>query len=388
MRLCVMILLLVSVASVHAGPFDRTDTVTVGSTTELRSVVAEALPGVTIKLKPGDYKGGITFTALRGTEGKPIVIAGIDPDNPPRFVGGSGLHLVNPAYVELRDIVITGSTGNGLNIDDGGSMKQTAYGITLRRVAVTDLKRGGNLDGIKLSGLRGFTIEDCRIERWGSGGSGIDMVGCAEGKITGCTLRHGGPEATSTGVQCKGGTRDVVIDGCTFRGAGRRGVNIGGSTGLQFFRPQPPAGYEAKDITVRRCTFAGVNAAVAFVGCDGALVEHNTIYRPGRWAMRILQETRAEGFVPCRNGRFVNNIVVWRSDEMIRAINIGSGTKPETFEFAGNWWYCADKPGASKPALPTVEAAGTYGKDPRLVAPEKGDLQVRDSGPADSVGAM
>lgn len=388
MRSLVLVLAIVFVcaAVADAGPFDRTDTVAVGSTKELREMAAAALPGVTIKIKPGEYKGGLTFTGLRGTEGKRIVIAGLDPDDPPRFVGGNGLHLVNPAYLELRDIAITGSTGNGLNIDDGGSMKQTAYGIKLRRVVVIDGKRGGNLDGIKLSGLRGFTIEDCRVERWGSGGSGIDMVGCADGVIRGVTLKHGGPEATSTGIQCKGGTRDVVIERCTFRGAGRRGVNIGGSTGLQYFRPQPPAGYEAKDITVRRCTFVGVNAAVAFVGCDGALVEHNTIYRPGRWAMRILQETRADGFVPCRNGRFANNIVVWRSNEMKRAINIGSGTKPDTFEFTGNWWYCADRPVASDPNIAGQKGA-TIGSDPRLVDPDGGDLRPREQSPAGKVGA-
>lgn len=371
-----------------AGAASAQHTVTVSTTEELRRSAADAKPGWTIRLKPGEYRGGATIAALRGTEGKPIVIAGVDPDDPPRFVGGSGIHLVNPAYLELRDIVIDRPASNGLNIDDGGSMKQTALGITLRRIVVADVQRRGNYDGIKLSGLRGFVVDGCKLEVWGDGGAGIDMVGCADGRITGVTLVHRGPEATSTGIQCKGGTRGIVIDRCTFRNAGRRGVNIGGSTGLRYFRPQPPAGYEAKNITVRRCTFTGVNAAVAFVGCDGALVEHNTIYRPRRWAVRILQETRADGFVPCRNGRFANNIVVWRSDEMRRAINIGSGTKPESFVFTGNWWYCTDKPSASKPQLPLAERGGTYGENPQLMAPESGDLRVGESSRARSVGAM
>jgi len=37
---------------------------------------------------------------------------------------------------------------------------------------------------------------------------------------------------------------------------------------------------------------------------DGAVVRFNTIYHPQRWALRILQETRAPGFVPSRNGEF------------------------------------------------------------------------------------
>ena len=37
---------------------------------------------------------------------------------------------------------------------------------------------------------------------------------------------------------------------------------------------------------------------VAFVGVDGATVRHNTIYRPRRWGLRILQENRAAGLRP------------------------------------------------------------------------------------------
>lgn len=370
-----------------AGPFDRTDTVTVSTSDELRRVAAAAIPGVTILLKPGEYGGGITLDGLRGAEGKPIVIAGADPDHPPRIVGGSGVHLVNPAYLELRDVVIERSGGNGLNIDDGGSMKHSAGSITVRRVVVRDLTSKGNLDGIKLSGLRSFTIDTCTIERWGSGGSGIDMVGCAEGKIIGCTLRCDPAAPPSSGIQAKGGTRDVVIERCRFEHAGDRSVNLGGSTGMAYFRPQPPPGYEAKNLTVRFCTFIGSQAPISFVGCDGALVERNTFYRPRKWVMRILQETTAEGFVPCRNGRFERNVIVFRSDEVRTFANVGPNTKPDTFTFAGNWWYCVDRPASSRPQLPTVERDGVYGRDPQLVDPERGDVSIRVGSPAMDVGA-
>jgi len=77
-------------------------------------------------------------------------------------------------------------------------------------------------------------------------------------------------------------------------------------------------------------------AAIAFVGVDGANVHHNTIYQPTRWVMRILQENGNENFVPSRNGRFANNIVVLRSDEMGEVVNIGANTAPSTFKFSDN----------------------------------------------------
>jgi hypothetical protein len=76
-------------------------------------------------------------------------------------------------------------------------------------------------------------------------------------------------------------------------------VNIGGSTGIPYFRPpldQWPAGVpksEARNIVVEGNTFIGSLSPICFVGVDGATVRFNTIYKPGKWAFRILQETTA-----------------------------------------------------------------------------------------------
>ena len=120
------------------------------------------------------------------------------------------------------------------------------------------------------------------------------MVGCHRGVIAANVIRHIVPEPPNcTGVQGKGGTSDVVIRQNRFEHAGGRGVNIGGGTGLQFFRPALVAGgahAEARNIRVEGNTFVGAMTPVAFAGVDGAVVRFNTIERPGRWALRILQE--------------------------------------------------------------------------------------------------
>ena len=365
-------------AAAADNPWTNTDTITVRTDRQLRELMARRVPpGATILIAPGTYSGGLSLPDARGTEGKPVKIAGADPKNPPVISGGgAGLHASAPAYLELRDLVFEGASGNTINIDDGGSPDTPAYGVRLVNLVVRDMREArGNSDGIKLSGLKGFAVENCTVANWGDGGSGIDMVGCHEGKVTGCAFRRDGDPGSGSGVQMKGGSADVVLERCTFDNAGQRAVNLGGSTGMEYFRPQTPRPTcEARDLTVRGCTFRGSMAPVSFVGVDGAVVEDCIIYRPTRWVVRILQENRDASLVPSRRGVFRRNVVVFRSDELRTAVNVGDGTSPETFTFEANHWYCLDAPDRSKPQLPTPEKAGTYGTNPQFKDPERGDF--------------
>jgi hypothetical protein len=349
--------------------------VKVSGATDFRAAVTSAKPGTRILLAGGNYGAGFYFSNLRGEEGKPIVIAAADSNNPPVFRDGNvSMHLSSPAHVELRDLVFTKLSQNGINIDDGGNTNASARGIVLRGLRISDVGGDGNNDCIKLSGIWDFRVTNCTIERWGTrGGSAIDMVGCHRGVIEGNTIRHNPEPQNCTGVQGKGGTSDLVIRRNRFENAGGRGVNIGGSTGLKFFRPALAEGgehAEARNLRVEGNTFVGSAAPVAFVGVDGAVVRFNTIERPGRWALRILQENKAPGFVACRNGEFTDNTIVFDSTGWGEGgVNIGAGTAPTTFKFARNWWYCADNPERSKPRLPTTEVDGNYG---RPIAEAKG----------------
>lgn len=343
----------------------------------LAKALRQAKPGTKIVLAAGTYQGGLSSAAARGTKEKPIVIAGADAKDPPVIKGGdSGFHFSSPEFLEIRDLVITGCNGNGLNIDDSGDSARPAREITLRNVVVRDVGPNGNRDGMKLSGVNAFRIEGCTLERWGSSGSAIDMVGCHDGVVSSCQFADGRGDFAN-GVQTKGGSSDIVIQRCRFDNAGGRAINVGGSTGLAYFRPSD-ADFEAKNITVEDCEFIGGMSAIAFVGVDGALVQHNTIYRPRRWPIRILQENQDARFVACRNGRFLNNIIAFRSDEVREVINIGGKTEPSTFHFAENIWYCIDRPADTRRIvrLPATEKEGTYGADPKLASPDRGDLRI------------
>jgi hypothetical protein len=366
-QLCRLALALLLLAVNSAAAVERI--VAVRDDASLRTAVKSARPGTHILIAPGRYRPGVWVENTQGTANEPIIIEGGNPQHPPLFQGGSeACHFAGCSYLTLRNLAIQGQTENGLNLDDGGKYDKPAHHIVLEKIQVSDIGPRGNHDAIKLSGVDDFVVHDCQVDGWG--GQSVDMVGCHRGLIEGCRFL-GKPECSQeTGPQCKGGSSQITIRRCLFRNGGLRAVNLGGSTGLKFFRPQG-ALYEAKDLCVEGCAFVGSVAPIAFAGVDGAVVRYNTIYHPSKWVMRILQETIEPGFVPCRNGRFEHNLIVFRRAEVQVLVNVGPHTQPESFSFSQNLWYCEDRPASSKPPLPTPETGGLYGINPQLIAPEQ-----------------
>ena len=333
----------------------------------LRASLREAGPGTRIVIATGRYQPGVSVRELQGTAERPVVIEGADPKNPPLFEGGSvAWQLSDCVYLTLKSISVRGQRHNGINIDDGGTFDTPSHHIVLEDLRVAEIGPKGNYDGIKMSGVDDFVVRRSAVEGWG--GQAIDMVGCHRGLIEDCTFRGRPGFSQDTGPQAKGGSSDIAIRRCFFLNAGGRAVQLGGSTGMNYFRPKGVL-YEAKNIRVEGCVFVGSDAPVAFTGVDGATFRCNTIYRPTRWVLRILQETTAPGFAPCRNGRFEHNLIVFRRGQLNTFVNVGPNTRPETFTFADNWWHCEDRPEASRPQLPGAESGGVYGVDPQLAAP-------------------
>lgn len=367
----------------------RAADVTVKDRGALVAALQKAVAGTVIRVAPGQYDGGLMASGLAGTKTQPIFLTAADPAQPPVIAGGSsGIHLSGCMNVEIRHLHFTGAAANGINVDDGGGGKPASLGITLRHLKVTGTAPRGNRDGIKLSGLRDFTVEHCTVERWGLGGSGIDMVGCHEGTVTGSEFKHDGAAALmANGVQIKGGSSGIAVQRCRFIECGGRGVNLGGSTGAEYFRP-PGARAEAARLTVEDCLFTGVQAPVAFVGVDGAVVRYNTIHQPGRWVLRILQENTAAGMTPSRRGVFAHNLIHFQSTTLRETVNIGPGTEPASFQFAGNVWHCQDRPADTRRLirLPSAEKDGVYDKTPKLTAPQTGDFTLTPDSPVQNAG--
>lgn len=358
--------------------FSAPRTLSVSNYAELKKALAEVGPGVTVEVAPGMYEGGIYLNDVHGTAEEPIVITGADPANPPVFTSkGEGAKLSRCSYVKLSHLVFQKTAKNGINIDDGGKGEAASHHLLLEDLEVRDIGPKGNVDALKMSGLEHFVVRDCRFENWG--GSAIDMVGCRNGLIEGCQLLGGGEGyRNANGIQIKGGSRFILVQTSFFRNAGARVINLGGMTGLQFFRPEV-GDFEARDVILAGNTFIGSEAQVAWVTAQESLVHHNLFFLPGKWVGRILQETKDQRFKPSGKGLFENNMVVMDGRVGNLPFNVGRGTDPDSFVFRGNAWFRPDSD--RKPTLPSLEKDGIYDLDPMILDLGAGSLVANTADP-------
>lgn len=333
------------------------ETIAISNAAELRDALKAINPGTVLRLAPGEYGSGYQVR-----DAKDLTLEGIPQSDPPTFTGGNvAIQFSNCSGLLVRRLSIRGQRDNGLNLDDGGGAQRPRE-ITIEDVSISEIGPKGNHDGIKCSGLEDLTIRNCELRGWG--GQGVDLVGCHKVLISGCTLKGVEGFSASAGIQIKGGSSKVTVEGCTLIAAGERPINAGGSTGADYFRPLD-ANSEASDVVIRGNQIQGGACAVAFVGIDGGVFEDNTVLFPERWMIRILQENSGPAMVVCRDVEVRGNRFVFKRGMLREDINIGPGTASETFRFERNHWYAEDMPNRSKPRLPTEEVSGIYGTDPR-----------------------
>jgi hypothetical protein len=347
----------------------------------LSAAVAVVQAGDTIEIHAGTYPGGIFFPNLKGTAAQWITIRGAAGETVVFAGGNNAIQLSDPAYLHFKNLIFQQQTGNGFNTDDGGTYNSPAHHILFENCTFRDMAVSGNNDLLKLSGLDDFEVRNCTFLNGAGSGSGIDMVGCHRGLIRGNYFENMGSNA----IQAKGGTEYIRIEGNFFKNCGQRTLNLGGSTGLQFFRPDT-AHFEAANLQVYSNIIIGSVAAVAYVGSVNVEVVNNTIYLPQNWVLRILQETvDPDRFLECGDNSFHNNIVV-RNAGLSTETNIGPNTRPQTFSFSNNLWQHLDNPNWNGPSIPVAESNGIINQDPLLNNPASGDCHIPANSPAVGAG--
>ena len=342
-------------------------------------------PGDTLLLQAQIFSDGTQFLEdVNGTLAAPVVILA-ENEYQSIFQGGTeAIHLINCSHVEINGVLVEQQTGNGINIDDGGNYDTPSRHITLRNCIFRDMAANGNNDLLKMSGVDSFLIEQCQFLNGGDGGSGVDFVGCHWGIVQDCYFDDPGV----SGIQNKGGTQYIRMQRNIFKNVSQRALNLGGSTGLEFFRPPLPSpivdAFEAADLEVFSNIFIGNWAPIAYVGCVRVKVYNNTFYQPENWVMRILQENTTQGFLTCADNEFRNNIIYLSND--LTEVNIGPNTAPESFGMSNNLWYNADNSNWS-PNLPVTDA-GQVIADPLFEDAIDENFRIPVNSPAVGVGAI
>jgi hypothetical protein len=348
----------------------------------LTQAIAVTIPGDTILVHQGNYAGGISRTNLQGTALQWIYIHAA-PRQTVIFSGGtSAWQFSDAAFLHIRGFIFQHQTANGVNIDDGGTPDTPSHHLVFENCTFCDINATGNNDLLKLSGVDDFEIRNSLFLNGSPGtGDAIDMVGCHNGFIINCRFENMGAAC----VQAKGGSGNIRIEANLFKNGGQRSINLGGSTGLPFYRPVD-AKYEATDLKVYSNVFIGSVAPVAFVGCIRSEVVNNTIYLPEKWVLRILQEkVDTSRFYPCGNNVFRNNIIYLDSMVSI-CCNTGPNTTPLTFTFSNNLWYHSQNTHWKGPDLPAEDMDGIIGKDPLFTDAAQENFSLMSGSPAVAKG--
>ena len=301
----------------------------------------------------------------------------------------------------VQNLEIADTSDNGINVDDGEDVAnaEAARFVMFRDVDVHDTGRrpSGVANCLKLAGVNDLFVLDSRFARCGngpgSGALGVDGVGVHRANISFNTFRSTG----FGGVQVKGGSSDVDIRGNLFHDTGWRGVNMGGSTGGNFFRPPLSASsssFEAARVRVSANVFDGSETAAAFAGCVDCQFTHNTVVDPAKWLLRILQETLEIGgrsFAHTANGVIAGNIFFFRRADLNAGedINVGADTDTRSFSLVRNLWYAHDDRAQSRPRVPAFQGKQTrslIGVSPDFVDADAGDFHLKATSAAKAAG--
>lgn len=348
---------------------------------DFQSAATAAKPGDTIQFHAGTHSGGAFVANLQGTAKQWITIRNAPGTTAIISGGANAVQLTDPAYLIWEGLTFQQQTGNGFNTDDGGSYATPAHHIIFRNCTFQDIAATGNNDLLKLSGLDTFEISNCTFKNGAAGGSGIDMVGCHHGIIQKNIFENQGSNA----IQAKGGAQFIRIERNLFKNCGERALNLGGSTGLQFFRPAD-APFEAANLLVYSNIFIGSIAPIAFVGCVESQVINNTIFKPEKWVVRILQETVDPlKFLPCSNNSFRNNII-YLDSKVSTETNIGPNTAPETFTYSNNLWYHSTNTNWGGPYTPVPDMNALIQQNPQFQNINLFQFQIGSNSPAKAKG--
>ena len=200
----------------------------------LQKALQGATPGTKIIVHAGIYFGRTSVSDVRGTQ----VAADPGDDGPGRTASGIGcrrpgsaMHLSDPNWLVLENLVLSGSTGDSLNIDDGGAGTDLAHHVILRSLTIVPGRPTLGATAIRLCGVNDAYVLGCQMA---DAMVGIDLVGCRQSVIAYNRIQ----DCINYGITARAGSEDVLILGNLLVRAGERAIQMGGWSSTGVFRPQ------------------------------------------------------------------------------------------------------------------------------------------------------
>ena len=316
----------------------------------LTKAVAAATPGTAIRIKPGTYDTALYTNDLHGTEENPIWIGGIPGQERPVLTSEKGAITINRgSYIIIHDLEVTGSEIHGIHVNDGGDNNnfEAAHHFIFRNIYNHEI--GDSC--FKFAGLNYSWLFDCEVERSHIGGresAAIDSVGCHYNTVA-YNYIH---DVLGIGVSFKGGSYEADIFANLFVNIGTSAVNMGQTTGDDFFRPslkKDGTMYEAHDIRTYSNIFIGGESSFSFICATNCYAVNNTVIMPRSFLFRVLNTDEADSRKLANAGsphdNTIANNIFYYGDSLRDPMNVGGKTSPATFVVQNNIFYFVNRPG-------------------------------------------
>ena len=374
----------------------------------VQRAIRDTAPGDTIYVHEGEYlneprSGGYP---MYGAPGQYVYLMGVPGEEKPVFAASTTAAFTSitggdnpPHHFVLQDLVYRKASPLV------GSHCINIYGSTQNYPPVHDViidncefyQRSTNTQMIKMAGVDFFTIKNCTMNASNGTVIGMAGVGCHEGEVYNCRV----DSCLQNGIEFKGGSSEIVIRNNVINMAYFTGINLGGDTDYEAFRPplnimEEPT-YEARGIHVFSNIIIDVTAPLAFNTARDCKAYNNLIV--------VTDKTRSpSGLVetlgllwirhsgagsvptPSMNNLLANNIFYFREKEeyypnVFWHLMVGDeGDHSDTHEFYNNLWYCFEDSSTSwaswdmngQVAYPIVRD-NVFGKDPLVqIDPDTG----------------
>ncbi len=349
---------------------------------DLARISASAKPGDEIVLAPGVY-GATTLTNIRGEAGKPITLRGPMGPNFAEFDAKDGpyaLRLSQCTFVTIENLIMWDARDAALDVETLGPKAEQ---IMLRNIGFGFRNSTRDSIGIRVSGVRGLTIDKCRVN--GVGGCGVHLQHVEQAIVSALDCHPRNRMQQQTGIVVGGPSKDVVITRCVFR----YGIKSILSIGVRY----DAAEIEESIPLVERCTVTEVraDASQCFLELGSVLglsVKNcSTLDAQGEIFTIILPPPGR----PALEGEIDHILATWSPGFLRRFGSIEAKASAEKLRLGSNLFFSAELPEAAK-VLGTIPGTPTSPQimniDPKIDArgvatePSARGYGVSDLGPS------
>ncbi len=302
------------------------------------SIVPQLRPGDELVLDRGVHES-FTLTDLHGERDRPIVIRGEVGEEPARYPyvkgGTTGIHLVRPRHVLIRDLMAGNGTGSLLTIEGETDPAKPPLdaNVVVTNVRLMQTNAEPSQVAIRLRGVSRVDMREISIKGWNDSAAVFDNA--SQCSLNACMLDVERELPQRTGVRVMQGCSQIALGGLSFA------PGVGTAFKLGDCAVAGPDSPPASRVLVRRCCVPEAQVFAWLGAVVDVYVESNTVLDPRR---AVLAGTDACA-VP-RNVLLQGNLVSWMPGTLDRLGDFPPTVPPESVRLMENLWFSPELPGA------------------------------------------